>query len=71
MKTAEEIFNEAFAPNTRAPRSAQYRQGVLAVLRCKLHGDDFDIPYRAGTPECDAYLAGTDEGHKLLRGDKQ
>ena len=71
MSKADEIFREAFA-KPRDPRSKAYKDGVLRTLRLRL-GDvdavsaDPLMGYELGTPECDAYFAGTDEGHRRAR----
>lgn len=65
MSTAKTIFDEAFS-QPRVPRSAAYRDGVLRTLQMRFR--EFDgmstTQYVLGTAECDAYFAGTDEGHR-------
>lgn len=71
MSKAYEIFHNAFAM-PRDPRSDAYKAGVLRTLKKRLgelgaaSGDPL-MGYRLGTAECDAYLAGTDEGHRRAR----
>lgn len=69
MKTALEIFNAAFHP-VRDPRSDEYKAGVLAVLRFRIDGQKIPHPYAMGTAQADAFYAGTDEGHRLWRAEK-
>lgn len=69
MSTAQQIFDAAFA-KPRDPRSDAYKDGVLRTLKMRLREFDLapgDTPHRytLGTAECDAYFAGTDEGHRL------
>lgn len=69
MSIAQQIFNETFS-KPRDPRSAAYKDGVLRTLKMRLREFDLvsgDNPkrYTLGTAECDAYFAGTDEGHRL------
>lgn len=67
MKTkADELFEEAFKEG-RAPRSAEYRAGVLNGLRRKLGEiDRLQSPHPEGSVQFDAWHAGADEG--MLRG---
>jgi hypothetical protein len=66
MSIAKRIFDEAFG-KPRDPRSNAYKDGVLRTLQMRLR--EFDgmsiAQYTLGTAECDAYFAGTDEGHRL------
>lgn len=69
MSMAKQIFDSAFAM-PRDKRSDAYKDGVLRTLRMRL--GEFDLApgyipkqYTLGTAECDAYFAGTDEGHRL------
>jgi hypothetical protein len=66
MSTAKQIFNEAFS-KPRDPRSDAYKDGVLRTLQMRLRELDglSTKQYVLGTAECDAYFAGTDEGHRL------
>lgn len=65
MATAQEVFDKAFS-KSRSPRSDAYKQGVLACLRVRLDGlAHVKCPYAPGSPECDAYFAGVDEGRGL------
>lgn len=71
MSKADEIFHNAFAM-PRDPRSKAYKDGVRRTLKMRLGEIDGVSPdklmgYTLGTAECDAYLAGTDEGHRLAR----
>lgn len=45
------------------PRSAVYREGVLAVFRFRRTGRIIPHPYEMGTVEADAYYAGVERGH--------
>jgi hypothetical protein len=67
MSKAHEIFREAF-DNPRDPRSDEYKNGVIAVLRFRL-GESTEVRcgYRIGSAQADAYFAGCDEGHRLAR----
>lgn len=62
MKTVKQIFAETFTncPG-RTPRSAAYRRGFIECLDRKIDGRKYDLPYKAGTAEFDAYFAGVNE----------
>ena len=65
--TAEQAFEEAFA-GPRDPRSAEYKAGCLAVLRCRLDGVPIrGIPYPVGSVHADAWFSGNREGHSIFR----
>lgn len=64
---AQEIFDKAFSTAGRTPRSAAYRAGVLQLLKLKLHKVPMACLYAPGTAEFDAFHAGVDEGHALVR----
>ena len=69
MSKAYEVFDVAFL-KPRAPRSDEYRRGVIDVLRLRLDGENAAIwknQYKLGTTQADAYFAGCDEGHRLAR----
>lgn len=67
MKTAQHIFDENFTNNPgRTPRSAAYKRGYKECLKRKIEGVKFDIPYKAGTSEFDAYFAGTEEANNAM-----
>jgi len=62
---ADQIVDGVLAIGTR--RSAEYRRGMLDVLRFRLDGERIQCPYREGTPQFDAYFAGNDRGHAVWR----
>ena len=65
MSKAQDIYSAAFS-KPRDPRSAEYKQGVLDVLRFRLgEAQSVRCAYRAGTAQADAYFSGCDEGHRL------
>jgi hypothetical protein len=67
MKTAQQVFTEAFS-YPRDPRSEEYKAGVLEALRFRLgEVEMLKCPYRAGTAQADAWYAGIDEGHSKAR----
>lgn len=62
MKTADDLFNEAF-DHPRDKRSQAYKAGVVHGLRGALgEANNPTLPYRLGTAEADAYFSGYDEG---------
>lgn len=64
---ARKRFNEAFGA-AREPRSPEYKAGALAALRFRLGAlEVLSCPYPTGTAPADAWLSGTDEGHRLGR----
>lgn len=67
MSKAYEIFDEAFS-KPRDPRSDEYRQGVIDILKFRLREESNTYRpdrYVIGTSAADAYYAGCDEGHRL------
>ncbi len=63
--TPESIAAAALATGTK--RSAEYRAGLLAVLKLKLRGERIHCPYQAGTASFDAYFAGNRHGFDVYR----
>jgi len=45
------------------PRSAEYREGCLAVFLFREGGACIPHPFAMGTVEADAYYAGVERGH--------
>lgn len=45
-----------------APRSPEYRAGLVGILLAKLHGIPAECPYKEGTAAFDAYFAGVARG---------
>lgn len=66
---ADQIVDGVLAIGTK--RSAEYRRGMLDVLRFRLEGEGIQCPYREGTPQFDAYFAGNDRGHAVWRAMQQ
>lgn len=66
---ADQIVDGVLAIGTK--RSAEYRRGMLDVLRFRLEGERIQCPYREGTPQFDAYFAGNDRGHAVWRAMQQ
>lgn len=69
LGAADQIVDGVLAFGTK--RSAEYRRGMLDVLRFRLDGERLQCPYREGTPQFDAYFAGNDRGHAVWRGMQQ
>ena len=66
--TAEEIYNKAFVGTVREKRSVQYRRGVIDALSYKFGEKKYlDCPFTPGTADCDAWIAGMDEGKFLYK----
>jgi hypothetical protein len=65
--TVEALMAEAFMPGREA-RSAEYKEGVRAVLTMRIDGHQMVVPYTLGTAQCDAYLAGCEEGEAIWCG---
>jgi hypothetical protein len=65
MSLALDLYVEAFGSGTRTPRSPAYQNGVKAALQRIFEGVRADMPYTAGTPDFDAYVAGRQEGHQI------
>lgn len=63
--TPESITAAALATGTA--RSAEYRAGLLDVLKFKLRGEPIQCPYRPGTAQFDAYFAGNARGFDMYR----
>ena len=70
--SAQVLFDEAFA-GPRDARSADYKAGVLALLRYRMmEVEAFQKPAAlAGSAEFDAYYAGVDEGWNIVRRNDQ
>jgi DNA-directed RNA polymerase subunit RPC12/RpoP len=64
--TVETLMAAAFMPG-RDPRSAEYKEGVRAVLTMRIDGRQMVVPYTLGTAQCGAYLAGCEEGKAIWR----
>jgi len=63
---AKRLVEEAFA-RLRAPRSNEYKLGVLAALKFRIDGVRINCPFPEGTAEADAFYSGTTEGHEIWR----
>lgn len=63
--TPESITAAALATGT--PRSAEYRAGLLDVLKFKMRGERIQCPHRPGTAQFDAYFAGNTRGFDVYR----
>ncbi len=62
MSKALELFKTLF-DGPRDPRSAEYQEGCLYILRRKLDGiGKKDCPYRMPSAQADAWIAGCEEG---------
>lgn len=62
MSKALDLFKTLF-DGPRDPRSEEYQQGCLYILRRKLDGiGQKDCPYRMPSAQADAWLAGCQEG---------
>jgi len=66
MNSADSLFETAFS-SLREQRSLEYKAGVLAALRDRYNRANgslirHDPPYVIGTTECDAWVAGYQEG---------
>ena len=63
---AQDLFDQAFS-QIRDPRSDEYRQGALAVLKMRCEGKAIPRRYPVGSVQFDAFCAGCDEGHRIWR----
>lgn len=63
--TPESITTAALATGT--PRSAEYRAGLLDVLKFKMRGERIVCTHQAGTAQFDAYMAGNLRGFDVYR----
>jgi len=63
--TPESITAAALAYGDK--RSAEYRAGLLDVLKFKMRGERIRCPYREGTASFDAYFAGNARGFDVYR----
>jgi hypothetical protein len=65
--TAKELHAAAFHPH-RNPRSAQYKEGALYILRLRCGEiEKQPHPYKQGTALSDAWYSGCVEGHAIYR----
>ncbi|WP_312679848.1 hypothetical protein [Stutzerimonas nitrititolerans] len=63
MKLFKTLFD-----GPRHPRSAEYQEGCLYILRRKLDGiGKRDCPYRMPSAQADAWIAGCEEGLRQYR----
>ncbi len=64
---AQTLYENAFHAY-REPRSKAYRDGALVAIQYRL-GETHRIttPFEPGTPDADAWHAGTEEGHAIAR----
>lgn len=69
VSVPDEIVDQVLAHGTK--RSAEYRRGMLDVLRFRLEHQPIQCPYREGTSQFDAYFAGNDRGHAVWRAIQQ
>jgi len=72
MTIADQLYDQAFTHNTtRDPRSKAYKQGVHDALRAASSQGRIKLRdlllWELGTPEADAWFAGTDEGKRRWR----
>lgn len=65
MSTPEQIVDTELSFGNR--RSAEYRRGMIDVLRYHLEGARIQCPYPEGSVQFDAYFAGNDRGHLVWR----
>ena len=62
---ALQAFGAAFDV-PRDPRSAEYRDGALRILKLRLEGVALPpCPFPMPSAQADAWWAGTDEGHRI------
>jgi len=61
-QTAEELADVFLANSVR---SAEFRLGLLAALRIRMHDQRNSPPFKLGSVEADAYYAGKDYGYWL------
>jgi len=67
MQTVDDLMENAFFEG-RDPRSAEYKQGARDVLVARMAGSALPaIPFKVGTAQADAYLAGREEGGIIWR----
>jgi hypothetical protein len=64
--TVDELMKLAFEGSGRTWRSFEYRNGVRAVLQFRYERKTPHLPEQPGTPQCDAFLGGMEEGWLLL-----
>ena len=62
----DEILAEVWA-RPRDPRSEAYKSGARAIVQCRLLGTPWQCPYPAAPAESDAWHAGAQEGHSIVR----
>lgn len=64
--TVDELMKQAFEL-PRDPRSPEYKAGCRALLDFKINRIAIERPYQFGTAQSDAFFAGIDEGHAIIR----
>lgn len=70
LSKAKALFSEAFNV-PREPRSLEYKRGVMDILIFRCAGIRPDCPYKSGSVQRGACLAGCDEGHTIWRRSRQ
>jgi hypothetical protein len=62
--TAQQLFDREFS-RPRTKRSAEFKAGVLALLRRLMEGIEIACPYTEGTAAFDAFYSGIEEGWRI------
>jgi hypothetical protein len=62
----ESLIREAFE-RPRDPRSAEYKEGVRALLACRIAGIPVVCPHPPSSDASDAFYSGKDEGCRIWR----
>ena len=69
MKTVDEVMGETFNPRShREPRSNEYMDGCEAALQNAIEHKEIECPWNMGTLRADAWLAGYEEGRRIIAG---
>ncbi|MEC5207417.1 hypothetical protein QF022_002373 [Vogesella perlucida] len=68
--SVDSLFTQAFS-QPRDPRSESYKLGVRAALQYRIKGTRIVNPYPPASAQCDAFYAGTQEGHAIWRRAKE
>jgi len=64
--TAQQLFDREFS-RPRTKRSEEFKAGVLALLRRRIHGIVTQCPYTEGTVAFDAFFSGIEEGWRIYK----
>lgn len=70
LLSVDELMEKAFK-GPRNMRSKEFKEGAKACLNCMINNFHIESPYTTGTPQDDAFVAGLQEGHRILQEERE